>query len=245
VAFTEEQSEYVEVARFGTGAAAPAAVVTCEHASERLPPPWRWPEEDRRLAGTHWAFDPGARELALELAEALGTVAVCSRFSRLLIDPNRTEDSPELFRQLAEGLPVGLNRELDARERVRRLEAWRAYHDAIDRELRGVAAPVLLSMHSFTPIYEGARRAVEIGVLFDDETELALGLQRALADAGFRVEQNEPYSGKNGLMYAVDRHARAHGRRAVELEVRQDLSVVPDVRARVVGAVARFLSART
>ena len=61
------------------GARAAPLFVTCEHASERLPSAWSWPESDRRLLGTHWAYDLGARELALELAHALDASAVLSR----------------------------------------------------------------------------------------------------------------------------------------------------------------------
>jgi predicted N-formylglutamate amidohydrolase len=232
-------SSDVEVARFGAGPA--AAVILCEHASERLPPPWTWPLEDARLAGTHWAFDPGARELSMELARELGTVAVLAGFSRLLADPNRPEDSPELFRSVAEGQPVMLNSIVTAGDRERRLSLWRAYHAAADAEVGAIQAPVALAMHTFTPVYEDTPRTVEIGVLFDDEVLLAEGLASALSGAGFVVAHNEPYSGKNGLMYSVDRHARRHGRRAVELEVRQDLAVLPDVRASIVTAVARHL----
>ncbi len=45
------------------------------------------------------------------------------------------------------------------------------------------------------------------------------------------------YSGRAGLIYCAKRHAVAHGRRAIELEVRQDLAVEPGVRQRVVAAV--------
>ncbi|HEX7669102.1 MAG TPA: N-formylglutamate amidohydrolase, partial [Polyangiaceae bacterium] len=216
----------------------PAAVITCEHASERLPDGWRWPDTDARLLGTHWAYDLGAAELARALAAELGSVAVLAGFSRLLADPNRPEDSPDLFRLKADGMAVGLNAGIDPEERNRRLLPWRAYHDAVDAEVSASMAPIVFSMHTFTPVYEGTPRAVEIGVLFDDEDALAATLREALVSAGFNVAMNEPYSGKFGLMYSVDRHARCHGRRAIELEVRQDLAVNPETRSRVVLATA-------
>jgi predicted N-formylglutamate amidohydrolase len=168
-------------------------------------------------------------------------VAVLAGFSRLLADPNRPEDSPEIFRSIAEGRPVMLNSAMTADDRERRLSLWRAYHAAADAVVGAIQAPVALAMHTFTPVYEGTPRAVEIGVLFDDEVLLAEGLADALSREGFRVAHNEPYSGKSGLMYSVDRHARRHARRAVELEVRQDLAVLPAVRARIATAVAQYL----
>ena len=233
-----ETDEYVEVVRAGHGAA--AAIFTCEHASRRLPEPWRWPAEDEWLAGTHWAYDLGAAELATELATRFATVAVLSRFSRLLADPNRPESDAELFRTTAEGRTIQLNTNLDAGERERRLDAWRAYHLAADREVARSTAPVVLAVHTFTPVYDGSPRAVEVGVLFDDETALAERLRDAVHAAGFRVAMNEPYSGKLGLMYSVDRHARRHSRHALELEFRQDLAVDGVARARLVSAVSDF-----
>lgn len=215
--------------------------ITCEHASERLPSGYGWHPDDERLVGTHWAYDLGARELAMELAVELGAPSVLSRFSRLLVDPNRPEDSDTLFRAEAEGAPVWLNRAIDAGERAQRIERYyRPYHEAIDRRLGGHRAQVLFSIHSFTPVYEGAVRPMEVGVLFDTQEALAMRAAEAIAAAGFVTALNEPYSGRAGLIHAAERHAGAHGRKALELEVRQDLAVRPEVRARLVGALARF-----
>lgn len=220
-----------------------ALLLTCEHASARLPEGWRWPERDARLHGTHWTFDLGAAELTHELSESLRSAAVLSTFTRLLADPNRAADDPSLFRTHAEGLPVELNARLDEDDVRRRIDRyWSRYHDAVDREAAKTAAPVLLSMHTFTPVYEGTPRAMEIGVLFDREDALAAALAEALAAEGFVVAMNEPYSGKEGLIYAAERHASAHGKHALELEVRQDLAVTPEARARVVAALRRFVA---
>lgn len=233
-------SEYVETIE--KRAAACPVILTCEHASERLPEPFRFPEQDAWLVGTHWAYDLGAADLTRELAAALGAGAVLSRFSRLLIDPNRSPTAPDLFRKIAEGRPVALNADIGDEERDLRFAMSNAYHAAVDRAVERDSAKLILSIHSFTPVYEGTRRAVELGVLFDDEEELAESLRGAFADAGFAALLNEPYSGKFGLMYAVDRHARRHGRRALELEVRQDLASDPAVRARIAAVLARELT---
>lgn len=218
--------------------------LTCEHASQRMPLGWRWPDRDRRLIDTHWAYDLGAREMTRALAAGLSAGAVLSRYSRLLIDPNRPEGSPTLFRAEAEGEPVALNTEhLDEAERRRRIEhLWRPYHEALRRELGATDAPLLLAIHTFTPLYEGARRTVEIGVLFDEEEALAERFAEEIGARGIRVALNEPYSGKNGLMYAGETHARAHGRRALELEIRQDLAIDPHFRAEFVSLLASLVA---
>jgi predicted N-formylglutamate amidohydrolase len=237
-----EVCESHEVVR---GAVEAPVFLSCEHASERLPAPFTWPEGDRRLVGTHWAYDLGARELTLELAAALNASAVLSRFTRLLADPNRPEDHGDLFRAVAEGEPVLLNQAVSASERELRLSRYhRPYHAAVDAELGRVRAPVLLAIHSFTPLYEGKVRTVELGVLFDREEQAAEALGAALAAELPGVAYNEPWSGKAGLMYSCERHAERHGRLALELEVRQDLAVMPEYRARLIDVLVRHFRAR-
>ena len=220
-------------------------VLTCEHATERLPAPWRWPEADQRLVGTHWAYDLGAADLTYDLQRRLSCAAVLSRFSRLLVDPNRPEGAETLFRDVADGEPVRFNLDLDAEERERRLAGYyRPYHAAADEVVEASSAPIVFSVHTFTPVYEGTKRWMEIGVLYDTHEAISLELGRALHDAGFHVAYNEPWSGKEGLIYSVDRHARSHGREPIEIEVRQDLAVQAEFRWRLVDAIAGWLRER-
>lgn len=236
---TTELFEAFEIVRGGADA---PLILTCEHASERMPEPWRWPDADLRLVGTHWAFDLGAADLTRELAARMGAVGVLSRFSRLLVDPNRAEHEASLLRDVAEGAPVVLNTELDAAERERRLAAYyRPFHAAIDREVAATKAHTLLSVHSFTNLYEGQPRELEVGILFDREDALGAELVAAFASAGFHTAPNEPYSGKAGLIHSAATHAEARGLRAVEIEVRQDLAVQAAFRARVIDVLARAL----
>lgn len=214
--------------------------LTCEHASQRLPTGYEWMGSDERLVGTHWAYDLGARELTLELAQALSASAVLTRFSRLLVDPNRAEGHPELFRQQAEGQPVLLNRALTPTEQQQRIVAYyRPYHAAVDETLMAAAAPTLLSIHTFTPVYEGRVRNVELGVLFDRDERAAESLLDSLRKQYPAVAANEPWSGKVGLIYAAEHHAHKHGRFALELEVRQDLAQHPAFRAQLIGVLVR------
>jgi predicted N-formylglutamate amidohydrolase len=218
------------------------AVLTADHAGLDLPAPWAWPAADRWLVGTHWSFDLGVEDLATELQQATGWPAVLSRFTRLLADPNRPLDHPDLFRTTAEGRPIHLNAGLSDVERQRRIDRlWQPYHDAVDRTVAAAPGAAVVSLHSFTPVYEGRRRALELGVLFDEDEDLARSLGTGLSESGWTVALNEPYSGKEGLMYGAQRPARAHGRPAVEVEVRQDLLLDPDTRARLVEDLHRAL----
>lgn len=228
---------------FLPGAVDAPVFLTCEHASNRFVDAFQLEGEDARLAVTHWAFDPGAEDITRELAVALDAPAILARFSRLIVDPNRPLDAPTLFRDVADGLPILFNLELDADERRTRIDRfYTPYHDAIDRELGRCSAPIVFPIHTFTDDYQGERRTMEIGVLFDEEEALAEELRAALDEAGFVVAMNEPWSGKDGLIYSAERHSRRHGRKALEIEARQDCAVDPAFRARLVPVLARFLT---
>ncbi len=221
------------------------ALLTCEHASMRLPKPWEWPDQDRRLVGDHWSWDPGAAEVCADLARAVGACAVLSRFTRLLCDPNRAEGTENLFRDVADGLPIALNVDLKPDDRERRLAGYhRPFHAAVDRAALDHPGRLVFSVHTFSPIYEGQRRAVEVAVLYDHaEDDLGHRLVHALEQQGLRAWHNEPWSGKDGLIYSAARAAAAHGRRPLELEVRNDLATDPGWREHALPRIARALEA--
>jgi predicted N-formylglutamate amidohydrolase len=226
---SERHDEVVEVLEGDDHA---GVLLTCEHASNVVPPPWAWPPDDRWLIDTHWAIDLGIGDVTRDLARAIGAPAVLARFSRLLCDANRPLDAPTLFREVADGRTVQLNQDLTEHERHERISRLhQPYHEVADGLLRRYPRAVVLSMHSFTPIYEdGPPRPMQIGVLFDREEQISVAIGESLARQGYVVALNEPYSGKDGLIYSAERHATRHGRRALELEIRQDLAL--DVNAR-------------
>ncbi len=218
-------------------------VFTCEHASAHLPEPWRWPEEDRWVVDTHWASDIGAAAFTRRVAQLMNAPAVLSGFSRLLIDPNRPLDSDTLFRQNAEGRTVHLNEALLDAERARRIDRfYHPYHAAVSAMVERSRGDTVFSIHTFTDTYEGDARVLELGVLFDHDEEPAQRLVRHLEAAGFHALANEPWSGKAGLAYSPVRHAREFGRRALEVEARQDLIVDESFAARLAEALASFFS---
>lgn len=220
------------------GDGASPILITCEHASNALPVPW--PDDDAWITDTHWAWDPGAAAVAKELADALGAVTVLATFSRLWCDANRDVGDPSMFRDVAEGRPVRIG-QADMAERTRRIDGWwRPYHAAI-AERAAQPGRIVLSIHTFTPVYEGEPREVEVGVLYDRADDLAIDWSVALTDRGLTVWLNEPYSGKEGLIFSAEHHAWASGREALELEIRNDLASDPAWRAANVPKIAAAL----
>jgi predicted N-formylglutamate amidohydrolase len=229
----------------GDPAAGGPFVFTCEHAS-RLLPEWTPEPGDLPLLEDHWGWDIGAGDLTRALVERTGACGVLSRFSRLVCDPNRNPAESSFIVERIDERALSFNRGVDRAERQRRCERYfDPYHDAIDRTIRARAAVDarfrLCSIHSFTPLYLGRARPMEVGVLFDSRDEEAWRLEGALAEQGFETVLNAPYSGKEGMMYAAHRHGRAHDLVYVELEVRQDLIDTPAKASDVADRMARAL----
>jgi predicted N-formylglutamate amidohydrolase len=157
---------------------------------------------------------------------------VLTKFSRLLIDPNRGEDDPTLIMRLSDGEVVPGNAILDAAERERRLNRfYRPYHAAVERLIDAMLAtgqvPAILSIHSYTPVWKGEKRPWHAGILWDRDPRFSRALLAALrAEHGLRVGDNEPYSGalKHDTMY---RHGSGRGLAHALLEVRNDLIATP------------------
>ncbi len=219
---------------------------TCEHASPRVPAPLRTTASDRAWLQTHWGYDIGARTATRQLVRDLGGAAVLSRFSRLVVDANRPPEHPDLVRQEIEGTPLSFNQHLADIEVHRRLLVYfHAYHTEVDHSLAlacRTGPTTLVSVHSFTPIWNLHVRPMDVGVLFDRDEAQARALAGHIAATGLRVALNEPYSGRDGLIYAADRHGRAHGVDHVELELNQALVSTPWRARQLARSLARCLA---
>ncbi|KAI9003918.1 hypothetical protein DFJ74DRAFT_694141 [Hyaloraphidium curvatum] len=232
--------------------------VTCEHASMRLPEPYRWTAGDLSsgVIGTHWSVDIGAERLSRDLSERLGCRGIAARFCRLFCDANRAIGEDTMFRtSVEEGkIPIGINQNLTEEETRRRLALYyEPYHNEICLYVDSTAEPIdfVFSIHSFTPVYEGQVRKVEVGVLYRDPIDepLAMKMNDLLLRKGFVSRINEPWSGMTALADSSTVHARAKRvsngspnlARSLLLEVRQDLVIKDDFRAKLVETLAEVL----
>ncbi len=227
-------------------------VFSCEHASNALPLGIVASETDQLLLDDHWGWDIGARDLTLALVQRLGGQAILSTYSRLVADPNRDPRDPAYIVREVDGQPLSFNEDVADAEHARRTaKLFDPYHKAIGDTLtarRAMGPHVhLLAIHSFTPLFLGRPRPMEVGVLFDRFDEDAWRLDLALDAQGFESALNAPYSGKppDRLIYSAHRHGDAHEIKYLELEIRQDLIDTPDkadaVASRIGAALDSFL----
>jgi predicted N-formylglutamate amidohydrolase len=219
-------------------------ILSCEHASARVPPPLQTTASDREWLDTHWALDIGARAVTLAIAACTRSPVVLARFSRLVCDPNRHRHRDDMILRSVEGVPLSFNQDIDDTTVRHRIDTYHEpFHQALDRvlteRLAHPAPALFISVHSFTPIWEKRLRTMDIGILFDGYDDEARALQRELEAEGFFVELNAPYSALGtGLMYSADRHGREHNIKHLELEFNQALICTPERCRRVAHRVA-------
>jgi predicted N-formylglutamate amidohydrolase len=174
----------------------PTILITCEHAGNEIPEEYKSLFIGREdVLQSHRGWDPGALEVASFMAEGLGCTIFSCEFTRLLIEPNRSIDSPQLFSEFSIALPAG--------EKIILIDdIYLSYRHAIEQEISASAKPVIhISVHSFTPVFNDVMREVDIGLLFDParkmESAFCSGwrnnLVKSLPDK--KIKFNEPYHG--------------------------------------------------
>lgn len=219
----DEPSPVVEERLEGTS----PFLLTVDHAGKRLP----------RRVGTlgisatelsrHIGWDIGILGVSRLLSARLDAAMVGQVYSRLVIDCNRDPSVPSSIPVLSETTEIPGNAGLGEAEReARRLALFEPYHARLRAVLdaRADRETVLISMHSFTPVFKGVARPWQVGVLYNRDTRLAHILRDLLAAEGdLTVGDNEPYQVSDLTDYTVPVHAERRGLAHVEIEIRQDL----------------------
>jgi predicted N-formylglutamate amidohydrolase len=211
------------------GDAARGLVLLADHATNRLPPEYGSLGLPASAFARHIAYDIGIEALTRGLAASLGVPAVMSCFSRLLIDPNRGEDDPTLIMKISDGAIIPGNHPITSQEWENRLNRFhRPYHRAVSEVIARVSAesgkaPLVISLHSYTPAWKGVPRPWHAAVLWDGDPRAVHPLIKALEAPGdVLIGNNEPYDGalRGDTMY---RHCMETGIPHALIEVRQDL----------------------
>jgi len=200
----------------------------CDHASNRVPAALG----SLGLAGDrllqHIAWDIGAAAVADLLSDRFGAPLVKSGYSRLVIDCNRNPADETSIPETSDGVPIPGNRNLDAAAAAARaLRIFAPYHAEIERLLdreRNPPFQAFVSVHSFTPVFNGRSRPWQVAALWNRDGRLALPFMAALAARGdVTVGDNQPYSARNNFGYTVHRHGELRNLPHLLVEIRQDL----------------------
>lgn len=230
--------------------APPAVILVCEHASNRVVDPWMNAGAD--LLASHAASDPGALGLALALGPHLARACVAvelihAPLSRLIYDLNRSPDRPDACPTQSEIHHIALNEGLSKTERLERLERlYLPFHGLVRARIARALAlgrrPVILTIHSFAPIWHGVPRKVEFGVIHDDLPALAEQIVAQAGGLGLVTELNAPYSAADHVTHTLRLHALPYGLDNAMLEVRNDLIATPELQEALATRLATVLA---
>lgn len=201
-------------------------VLVCEHASPAIPQALHelgLAPEDRL---SHAAWDIGAHAVAKRLSALLDAPLVASRVSRLVYDCNRPPEAPDSIPAKSERIEAPGNADLSIAQRQARIaEVYEPFRALLTQTIvgRGSSPPALVTIHSFTPVYHGVFRAVELGILHDADDRLARAMLQAAPDAtSLKAALNEPYGPTDGVTHTLKEHALEAGLLNAMIEIRND-----------------------
>lgn len=224
-------------------------VLLCEHASHHVPERY----DGLGLAPgdrlSHAAWDPGALGVARELSRLLDAPLIASRVSRLVYDCNRPPEAVSAMPARSEAIDVPGNHDLSPDQRAEReATVYRPFCDAVGEVLDGrrvrQSPTALVTVHSFTPVFHGNTRAVEIGVLHDTDARIADAmLDHAATLPHRRVRRNEPYGPADGVTHSLRLHGIDRGLPNVMIEIRNDLLATEADQAALAREVHQMLTA--
>jgi predicted N-formylglutamate amidohydrolase len=177
----------------------------------------------------HIAWDIGIAGVAEQLARALDVHLIAQRYSRLVIDCNRPPGAASSIPRLSEATTIPGNEAISREDYdLRRRAIFDPYHarvsEIIDARLAAARPTILVSLHSFTPVYAGVARPWHIGTLYHHDRTLPPLLLGSLRKEGdLVVGDNEPYAVSDVTDYTIPVHGEARGLVNTGIEIRQDL----------------------
>jgi predicted N-formylglutamate amidohydrolase len=204
-------------------------LLVCDHASRLVPHSLASLGLDDTQLATHIAWDIGAAAVAKQLSAALDATLLLQSYSRLVIDCNRPPGSASSIPTRSEYAQIAANEGLTTAAAAARVaEIFAPYHAAISTVLdqRRVAGTrtLLVSIHSFTPVYLGQTRPWKVGLMYRKDLRLGRALLALLReDDVLHAGENEPYAISDDTDYTIPVHGEARRLPYVGIEIRQDL----------------------
>lgn len=200
----------------------------CDHATNHVPQGYDNLGLEDQYLQEHIAYDIGAEAVTRKICDMMGVSAVLGPVSRLLVDCNREPGMSSMIPASSDGIDIPANRDLTPSVIEARMQAYYyPFHAAGEKlvaaHLAAGVTPLVIGMHSFTPIMNEEERPWHVGFLWNEDPRLAqamIGLFERETD--LVVGDNLPYSGKD-LYYTMQRHGADHGLPQTTLEIRQDL----------------------
>ena len=198
-------------------------LIIADHASNYIPKKYNNLGLKKKDIFTHKAFDPGVKELAINLSKKLNSQLVLGEYSRLLIDCNRDLDDPTLISVISDRKLILGNLKITKQERINRInKMYKPYHEKIKKEISEKKINIIISLHSFNPIFKGKKRFLKFGILSNQDRRLSDLILNELKKQKKVVGDNKPYKGSL-IGDTLHKHALKMGIHHSLIEIRNDL----------------------
>jgi predicted N-formylglutamate amidohydrolase len=199
-------------------------VILCDHASNHIPAELNRLGLDPPDLARHIAWDIGAAGVARELTYLLDSTAILCGTSRLVVDCNRHPGAVDLIPEVSDGTAIPGNRNLTEQAKHSRIDRWfTPYHNEIEAVLDARVKPLVLSIHSMTPVLAGVPRPWQISLSSHTDRSIVDPLLAALRRPGdITVGDNQPYDLDPAFDYSVPFHAMRSHLPYLQIEFRQD-----------------------
>jgi len=204
-------------------------LITCDHASNRIPDELSGLGMSGELLLEHIAYDIGAKQVAIRLSREFDAPGIFGTYSRLVVDLNRFPDDPSIIPKVSDHHQIPGNRALTEAQRQDRIQRFfdpyhQRHEEMVDQLLENHAHPLIFSVHSFTSEMNDIKRPWHYGVLWDQCEHWAQLFCKALDRNGsLCIGKNEPYNATSPKGYSMNVHAQDRGVDMGLIEIRQDL----------------------
>ncbi|MCB0421068.1 MAG: N-formylglutamate amidohydrolase [Bdellovibrionales bacterium] len=195
-------------------------LISCEHGGNKIPLRFRGQVRIPKIVlESHRGLDIGALNIAKYLAKESGIPLIYNDMTRLLIDFNRSFKNPNLFSEYSFCLTDDQKKILEKR--------YSDYRKRV-REFIDLHKKVIhLSIHSFTPVFNGDIRNAEVGLLYDPSRSLEKKYSDKLYNTfivhGLKVRRNYPYKGTSDGLTTSLRKEFGSSYVGIEIEFNQKL----------------------
>lgn len=203
----------------------------CDHANNKIPNKFKNLDLKTTILESHIGYDIGAKSLAINLANHFNTTAIVGKYSRLLVDLNRSPKHKDVVSEISDGIKIAGNINLNISEFKNRIKRFhQPYHEVISQILNEMDKKhshqtSLICIHSFTPKLKNHNRRIwDIGLLHRDDKRLLVPIRKFLKyNNNLIVADNLPYSGYDDVNYTMTKHGELDGRPFISIEIRNDL----------------------
>lgn len=241
----QQQIEFGPAAQVTTPMPAPSILIICEHASNHVPVNLKGLGLSADELSKHIAWDPGAAAVAKALVNRLPAVLVEGTLSRLVYDCNRPPSALSAIPTKSEIYEIPGNQGLTQAETAARVaQVYQPFCNIVAQQVAKYRATLssLVTIHSFTPVFNGQRRDVEIGVLHGADEQLAkMMMAHKPQDLPYVTRLNEPYSAQDGVAHTLDLHGTENNLPNVMIEIRNDLIETPTQQVAMADQLASWI----